>query len=423
MRALSTEAASPQAGPITEASLRYDPFSAQYLADPFPMLASLRQSEPVFFSPDLGTWVVTRGPTIKRVLADSARFSALIVSDPLKPLCPHARQVIERSEYDVPPMLVNNDPPSHARYRKFFAQPLQRARLLSLQPFIERTVDEYLDRMLDRGPPADLLAALTWEVPALVIFELLGVPRSDVATIKRWADSRLVMSWGRPTDDEQVRQATNAVEFFRYAKALVQDRVERPGDDYVSDLIRLRDGDDATMSLHEISGTVFNLLFAGHETTTNAATNLFRHLLPDRTLWDRICRGEQPIAPVVEEGLRFDPPVHAWRRRAKVDVELDGIAIPAGGRLLLVFAAGNHDPEMFPDPERFDPDRKNAAQHMTFGFGAHYCMGAPLARQEVELMVAGVARRIPAIRLADGQRFDYVPNTAMHALRALHVTW
>ena len=128
MRPLSVEVSTPTGGPVTPASGRFDPFDAAFLNDPYPLLAQLQASEPIFFSPSLGSWVITRHATVRAVLRDNQRFSARIVSDPLTPLCPHARSVIADAGFHVPPLLVNNDPPSHTRHRAFFAEPLTRER-------------------------------------------------------------------------------------------------------------------------------------------------------------------------------------------------------------------------------------------------------------------------------------------------------
>jgi cytochrome P450 len=423
MRPLSTEASCPVQGPITPASERFDPFEPGYVSDPYPTLAELRSSEPVFFSPAIGSWVVTRFETVKAVLRDVKRFSARIASDPLTPLCPHARGIIAAADFDVPPMLVNNDPPTHTHYRAFFGAPLTRERLQALRPFTERTVDMYLDRLLAGTQPADLVAGLTWDVPALVLFQLLGVPAEDVARVKEWASSRVVMTWGRPTDAEQVELSTGAVAYYRYALDLVQRKAQALQDDYLSDLLRARNGDDSKATMHEIGTTAFNLLFAGHETTSSAAANMFKAVLPDRKLWEAICRGEQPLGPVVEESFRVDPPVQAWRRLATEDVVLDGIAIPAGSRILLEFAAANHDPQQFPEPDAFTPGRRNVLQQVAFGAGTHFCLGAPLARLELEIMLQRVAARMPQLELVPDQSFPYTPNTSFRALRRLLVTW
>ena len=423
MRLLSTAASTEAIGPVTEASRLFDPFRPEYLRDPYPTLRQLRENEPVFFSPDLKCWVVSRNQTIKGILRDTNRYSALVVSDPLTPLCPHARNLIQESGFDVPPMLVNNDPPSHTRYRKFFSEPLQRPRMMSLEPFIRETVKRYVDRMEAGERPADIVAGLTWDVPALVLFKLLGVPSDDVAKVKEWADSRVVLTWGKPSEDEQIRLSAGAIDYYNYSQALVQRKLTDPGDDYLTDLVRARDGDDSRMSLHEIGGIAFNLLFAGHETTSSAAVNMFSAVLQRRELWQRICNGEQPLQPVVEESLRFDAPIQAWRRQAKEDVQLEGITIPAGSRILMLFSSANRDPAVFEEPDDFNPARKNLPQHLSFGQGLHFCMGAPLARLEVEIMLEEVSRRFPNMSVVPGQVPQYVPNTSFRALRKLMVTW
>jgi cytochrome P450 len=423
MRLLSTEASSQAQGPITPASERFDPFEPAYVRDPYPTLNELRESEPVFFSPAIGSWIVTRFETVKAVLRDTERFSAMIASDPLTPLCPHARNIIAESEFNVPPMLVNNDPPSHTKYRAFFGAPLTRERLQALKPFTESTVETYIDRLVAGSQPADLVAGLTWDVPALVLFQLLGVPAGDVARVKEWASSRVVMTWGRPTEAEQVELSSGAVAYYRYALDLVGKKAEALQDDYISDLLRERAGDDSKMTMHEIGATAFNLLFAGHETTSSAAANMFKAVLADRKLWQAICAGEQPLAPVVEESLRIDPPVQAWRRQAKQDVVLDGVNIPAGSRILLEFAAANRDPQQFAEPDTFTPGRRNVLQQVAFGAGTHFCLGAPLARIELEVMLRRVAARMPNLALVPEQSFPYTPNTSFRALRQLMVTW
>jgi cytochrome P450 len=408
---------------VTAASTAFDPFEPGYVLDPYPLLAKLQASEPVFFSPEIGSWVVTRFDTVKAVLRDTQRFSARIASDPLTPLCPHARSVIAESGFDVPPLLVNNDPPTHPHYRAFFGAPLKRERIQSLEPFIRESVDTYLDRFLAGPSPADLVAGLTWDVPALVLFRLLGIPAADVQKVKDWAASRVVLTWGRPTEAEQVSLCTGAVDYYRYAQALVRSKAEAPGDDYIGDLLRARDGDDSQATLHEIAAVCFNLLFAGHETTSSAAANLFKAVLADRPLWDALCAGTQATAPVIEESLRLDPPVQSWRRQAKEDVTLDGVSIPAGGRILLMFAAANRDPTQFPDPTALCPGRRNALQQVSFGAGAHFCLGAPLARLELQVMLERITTRAPSLRLADAQDYPYTPNTSFRALRRLLVQW
>ncbi|WP_171015964.1 cytochrome P450 [Ramlibacter sp. 2FC] len=401
----------------------FDPFSTTYQANPHQVLADIRGTEPIFFAPELGSWVVTRHDTIKAILRDTVHFSSRIVSDPLVPLCPHAKSIISDSNFDVPPMLVNNDPPSHARYRKFFSEPLQRARMLKLEPFVRQTVNGKIDAMLAAERPVDLVAALTFETPMLVLFRALGVPQEDVPTVKRWADSRVVLQWGKPSEEDQVRMAKDSVDFYAYAEQLVRRKQGSPEEDIISDLLAQRAGDDANMTLKEITGTVFNLLFAGHETTSTAAVGMFNNLLRNRPMWESIVAGAQKLDAVVEESLRYSPPIIGWRRLVKEPVEVLGQQLAAGDRVLMMLGAANRDPEVFEQPDEFRPGRQNVAQHLSFGMGIHHCAGAPLARLELTVMLELVAGRLPGMRVVEGQQLDYVPNTVAHALTKLLVTW
>ncbi|MGB3794962.1 MAG: cytochrome P450 [Alteraurantiacibacter sp.] len=423
MRLLASEKAESSKANVSALAKSFDPFAPGFLRDPYPSLAKMREKEPVFYSPEIDSWVVTRYQTVRAVLRDTARFSPRIVSDPLTPLSPRARDMIANSEFDVPGLLVNNDTPSPPHCRKFFGEPLKPNRLKSLQPFVEATVSAQIDKMVEQGPPDDLATGLTWEVPALVLFRLLGIPDEDVPQVKEYADSRVVLLWGRPTEEDQIRLTKGALEFFRYTKRLVISRIDNPADDYPSAVLAQRDGDDSVATIRDIIAVTFNLLFAGHETTSSASANILSNILADQELWKGIVDGSVEIAKVVEEGLRFDPPVQAWRRLAKEDVELDGVAIPKGGHVLLHFGAANRDPERFDQPEIFDPDRTNAGQHTSFGIGAHFCLGATLARIEIETMIRQLARRLPDLRLVPDQVPDYLPNTSFRGLRNLQVHW
>jgi cytochrome P450 len=423
MRLLAPEKPLPPTGEVSAAAREFDPFHPAYVLDPYATMSRMQKNEPVFYSPTIDTFIVLRHATIGSVMRDTKRFSPSIVSDPLTPLCPEARAIIGNSEFDVPGLLVNNGTPTHPHCRKFFGEPLRPQRLKLLQPFIEQTVDSYIDQMLERGAPSDLATVLTWDVPALTLFKLLGIPNEDVPRVKAYADSRVVLLWGRPTKEDQIRLSTGAVEFFRYTSRLVHDRLANPRDDYPSELIRQRDGDDAKASIRDIIAVTFNLLFAGHETTSSAAANTLNALLSRRTIWERVVDGSLAIDKVVEEGLRFEPPVQAWRRQAMEDAVLDGVPIPKGSHLLLVFAAANRDPERFDKPDEFNPDRADGRQHMTFGLGAHFCLGAPLARMEIGIMIERLARRVPHLRIAPNNVLSYLPNTSFRGLRRLQAVW
>ena len=168
---------------------------------------------------------------------------------------------------------------------------------------------------------------------------------------------------------------------------------------------------------------MYELLFAGHETTTGLIGNALRRLLTERHAWEEICRDPSLIPNAIEEVLRFDSSVIAWRRKTTEPVEIGGVRVPAGANLLLLLGSANRDPAVFEDPERFDIHRHNAKEHLSLGFGAHYCLGAPLARLEARIVLEELSIRLPSLRLVPGQTLRFQPNTTFRGPLSLLVEW
>jgi cytochrome P450 len=291
-----------------------------------------------------------------------------------------------------------------------------------MERFVRELTGSFLTERLSSGR-ADLVRDLAWDLPALVIFRVLGIPDEDVPRVKAGAESRLLLMWGRPSEDEQVRLAQGMAAFWRYAEALVENRAERPRDDFTSDLLLARDGDLPALNHHEVTQIVYELLTAGHETTTGLISNAMRQLLTHRSAWEEICRDASLIPNAVEEVLRFDSSVIAWRRQTTQAVDIGGVPVPAGANLLLLLGSANRDPAVFADPERFDIHRPNAREHLSLGQGAHYCLGAPLARLEVRVVLEELSARLPSLRLVPGQALRFQPNTTFRRPLSLLVEW
>jgi len=270
---------------------------------------------------------------------------------------------------------------------------------------------------------ADLVRDFAWELPAQVIFRVLGVPNEDVARIKAGSESRLLFMFGRPTDEEQTRLTQGLAAFWRYAEELVARRTTEPRDDFTSDLILARDGDVPALSAQEVATIIFGLLLAGHETTTNLLGNAFQQLLRERHAWEEICRNPSLIPNAIEEVLRFDSSVIAWRRKATQAVEIGGVSVPAEANLLLLLGSANRDPAVFENPDCFDIHRQNAKEHLSFGHGPHFCLGAPLGRLEARVVLEELSARLPSLRLVPGQTLHYLPNASFRGPRSLLVEW
>jgi cytochrome P450 len=401
---------------------RFDPFHDPYLADPYPFFAQARAAAPAFYSPDLGYWVVTRYHDVRHIFQTPRLFSAANTLAPLQPICPAAGHLLAEGGFRPIPTLTNVDPPGHSRLRRLANLAFTPRRIAAMEPFVRGLTRRFLEERLSSGR-ADLVGDLAWDLPALVIFRVLGIPDEDVPRVKAGAESRLLLMWGRPGEDEQVRLARGMAAFWRYAEALVASRAGLARDDFTSDLLLARAGDLQALSPHEVTQIVYELLFAGHETTTGLISNALRQLLTHRHAWEEICRDAALIPNAVEEVLRYDSPVIAWRRQATEAVQIGGVAVPAGANLLLLLGSANRDPAVFEDPERFDIHRPNAEDHLSLGQGVHFCLGAPLARLEARVVLEELCARLPSLRLVRGQALRFRPNTTFRGPLSLPVEW
>jgi cytochrome P450 len=222
---------------------------------------------------------------------------------------------------------------------------------------------------------------------------------------------------------QQRQSAETEVAFSHYVEALIAARQRQPQEDVLSALITARVEGERPLDGGELHALVEQLLFAGHETTTNLLSTTLFHLLRDATLWPTVHADPHLIVAAVEEGLRYDAPVHGMFRTTTEAVELSGVTIPAGARVFVVFGAANHDAQMFTAPDRFDLQRPQADHHLALGHGIHSCLGAPLARLEARIAIAVLVQRLPTLHLVPGQTITYLPSLLNRALQHLEVRW
>jgi cytochrome P450 len=403
---------------------RFDPFSAEYLADLYPILRALRETTGAFYSSALDLWVVTHYADVRHILTTTRSFSAVNSLEPLTKLCPHAVSLLKEGGYAATPALTNLDPPGHARQRRLANAAFTPKRIAALEPFMRDLARRFLYEHFRDGS-ADIIADLAWAFPALVLFRVLGLPESDLDRVKRGARHRGTVIYGRASEDEQIEAVRELASFWRYAAALVEARTQSPGDDFVSALTQAgaADGDGDALSREETISIMLQMLFAGHETTTKLMGNSFRRLLEDRVSWEAICRDPDLIPNAIEEVLRFDGSVVAWRHKTKEPVEIGELRLPKDTKLLLLLASANRDPAVFPDPDRFDIHRPNAREHLSFGVGVHNCLGAPLARLEARIVLEEVSRRLPSLRLTENAKLNFPASISMRGPVSLPVAW
>ncbi|WP_316185407.1 MULTISPECIES: cytochrome P450 [unclassified Bradyrhizobium] len=404
--------------PFGDAAKDFDPFE---MRDPFPFYEWARAEAPVFFSDELNYFVVARHADIKAVFDDWRTFSSENAQAPLRPMCEEGKRIMREGGFTAYSGLSARVPPDHTRIRKLVQGCFGPRRFRAIEPEIKAIVNQAIDAFADRGH-ADFFREFAYDVPALVLFKLVGIPNMDVPRVKSWAVSRALLTWGDLSDEEQVGHARNMVEYWNYCRELVRLRHDDPSDDLPGDLVRLQN-EGAEISDEEIAGVLYSALFAGHETTTTLMANGMRELLQRRENWEAIIAEPQLIPNAVEESLRFSPSIVAWRRRALKDTQIGGVPVPKNSNILLLIGSANRDEAVFSDPTRFNVRRSDARSHLAFGYGIHTCVGQQLARIEFAIALGELTRRLPGLRLAADQKIDFVHNISFRVPTALRIEW
>jgi cytochrome P450 len=415
MSSMTQDAMTAPACPVDES---FDPLSPEFLADPYAILA--KGHPPVFFAPSIGYYVVTSYDAIDAVFRDPVTYSAAVAQAPLAPVVPGAQQILLAGGHKPQPSMVSLDEPEHARLRKPAARAFSMKRVTAMVPVIEATTARLLDAVAGQDE-FDLVQALAFPLPATIVFSLMGVPEKDYAQVKQWCGYRAALSFGRPAAGDQIEIATTIAAYRGYMRDLVDAKAREPGDDLASDLVAIHRENPERLTLDEIASILFSLSFAGHETTTGLIGNTVRRLLEDPGRWADVVRQPDLIPTAVEETLRYDPSVAVWRRVTTRPVTLTGVDLPEGARLFLWLAAAGRDEEAFDRPGEFDLHRTGAENHLAFGKGLHYCLGANLGKLEAQIAVAELARRYPRLVLVPDQHLTFHPNISFRGPQVLLV--
>jgi cytochrome P450 len=382
----------------------FDPTATAFLADPYPVLDALREATPVLRHDGLDRWFVSRYTDVRSCLRD-------------RKLGRNFRHVGTEDEFRAEPLdarwqpfwdverwsLLWLEPPDHTRIRKLVAAAFTPRSVEAMREPARQLANELLEPFLESGR-MDLLYDFAQPYSIGLICRWLGVPGGRHRDLVDWSHA-MVKMYEFDTSEEQAIAATRAAADFRdYVLELIRERRSSPRDDLVTGLVEAR-VDDARLSDAEIVSTVVVLLNAGHEATVNTLGNGVCALMHHREQWERVVDGSVPAAAAIEELIRYDPPLQLFERWVLEDgVEIAGVPIPRGEKIALLFGAANRDPRVFPDPNRFDVGRPNAAEHIGFGGGIHVCIGAPLARIELEAALHALATRCPALVLAEEPR-------------------
>jgi cytochrome P450 len=364
----------------------YDPFDPAVIADPFPYYRLLQSEAPVYEVEKHGIFVVSRFDDVEEVAQNWENFSTTWGPGP------------QRMESPVASIL-QSDPPQHTRLRSIIAKAFTPRAVKACEPLIRACAQERIEAILGAGR-ADMVDEYAIPIPVVVIAEMLGVPREDHAKFRKWSDDIVGAIAGRVDPRE------STAEFGEYFNKVIAARRADGRDDIISKLMNSNNKGDS-LDDPEVLSFCLSLLVAGNETTTGLIANMFFELAQRPEDWRRLREDRSLIASTVEESLRYDAPNQGLFRHTTKDVELHGVTIPAGKKVLLLFGAANRDPRHFENPDEFDIARE-PNRHIAFGAGIHHCLGASIGRLEANIALEAAVERISELRLIDSQP-SYVP--------------
>lgn len=404
------------------------PFDPAVLESPWEYYRQLRAEAPVYRDPHTGIFHVASYERVLEVVKNhevfSNRFAPAMGGQAVVDAAENAElaDLAERAYPGVDTMLTA-DPPEHKRFRGLVNKAFTPRRVNLLEPGIEELANELIDGFAGRGE-FEVLSEYAVLLPLTVIADQLGVPRTDLAQFKRWTDGFTAQLSGLADAEGRVEAAKRILEYQQYFAARLAECRESPRDDIISDLVRARLEDERPLDVPESLSIIQQLLVAGNETTAASIAEGLLLLVQHPDQQQRVREDPALLPNLVEEVLRLTTPTANMWRKVKQDTVLGGVEIPKDSMLLVRFASANRDESVFPDADRFDVTRANASEHLAFGHGIHFCIGAMLARKEMLVAFRTLLARLDGLRLAPG--YDpprHKPNVLLRGLGELHLAF
>jgi cytochrome P450 len=380
-------------------AIDFDPTRPEQQENPFDVLELARREQPVFFAPAFGLWVVTRHEDVLTVLKDHATFSSVgaLKSAP-GPYPPEVLEVLAGGWPEMP-YIIEVDPPLHDRIRGLVTKAFTPRRIQELRPRIAEIAHELLEGFADAGS-CDMVERFAWPLPLRVLGELFGVPRDDLEQLHHWGTGWLLLQQELPLD-ERVEHGRSLVSLQHYFVDAVRARSERPTNDLLGALVAARGQIEPPLSDVEIAGLPLDLMVAGHVTVTRAIGSTLHRMFSYPPLREHLLDAE--LAPkAIEEILRLESPAQGLFRITTRETELGGATLPEGARVMAHFASANRDACVFAHPDEYDPQRDDIKEHLAFGKGIHFCIGAPLGRLELGVALPILLERLPNLRAGAG---------------------
>ncbi len=368
--------------------------SSDVVANPYPFFAAERAVAPVQWHDGLGMWLTFSHAAANSVLRHRGLGRVWAPRWPNEPM--PAFDLIHVNS------LLESEPPKHTRLRRLIAAAFGRGHVERLRPRVAQLATVLADRVADAGSDGskvDLIAEFAEPLPVQVIAELLGVPEVDWHLLRPWSNAIVKMYEYDVTTEQRAEAEQASADFVAYLRSLVAERRVKPSDDLLSSMLAETDSDGARLSEDELITTCTLVLNAGHEATVNVVGNGVTALLHDRDQFAALARRLRVVDSAVEELIRYDSPLQLFERTAAEDVQIEDVTVRAGQKIAALLGAANRDPDVFDEPNRFDVTRADNP-HLGFGAGIHFCVGAPLARVELQTSLATLRSRFPRLVLA-----------------------
>jgi cytochrome P450 len=382
--------------------------SADFITDPYPIFAQLRHESPRWHE-QTGMWLALSHQHANTVLRDRRLGRIWRDREPADYFEPF--NLLHRNQ------MMENEPPDHTRLRALVAKAFARGHIERLRPRIGELAGTLLDRVAGRTE-FDLLADYAEPLPVAVIAELLGVPEADRPLLRPWSNAIVKMYEYERTAQRQGQAVAAAREFADYMRGLARARRVEPGDDLISHLAQIEDGGER-LSENELVASAILLLNAGHEASVNVFGNGMVALFRNPAELARVRTDPSVVETAVEEMIRYDAPLQLFERTATADLDLDGVLVNRGEKVAALLGAANRDPAVFVDPDRMDVTR-DPNPHLGFGAGIHFCLGAPLARLELQMSVPALLARFPRLELAEAPQLR--PTFVLRGYQSVRVS-
>lgn len=397
-------------------------------ACPFPYYRQMREQAPVYRMPETGFYLVSDYEDLKEVLSDPETYSndiriEQLAGESAADLGRMYDEHLDKVGWGHVQTLQRTDPPEHSRYRRLINRAFTPPMVKAMQPGIERTCTELIDDFIDRGE-CDFIADFAFPLPGLVIAEQIGLDASQITTFKRWSDAMLAPAQGLLVDQVSAEHyAAIEAEAQHYLAPLLEDRRQNPTGDVLSALVAESAEGDEPLSMHELQNLMNQLITGGYTTTADAIGNAMLLLIEHPDQMELLRRDRSLLRNFADESLRLASSVQGLFRRTTREVELGGVVIPADSILHIRYGAANTDESMFPDSERFDITRDNAGKHLAFSRGPHFCVGQPLAIQEMMIAFDHLLDRLDDIALAPGVVPQRTAGLIFYSLTSLPITF